>query len=66
MRHHFVQPERQKQVIDEYGQKKLDDMLEHLENPENITLTRNTVIPNFLKNAILNLRSVEEESFKVT
>jgi GMP synthase-like glutamine amidotransferase len=60
MRHHFVQPERQKQVIDEYGQKKLDDMLEHLENPENITLTRNTVIPNFLKHAIINLREIEE------
>ena len=60
MQHHFIQPERQKQVIDEYGQKKLDEMLDHLENPENITLTRNTVIPNFLKHAIINLREVEE------
>jgi len=60
MKHHFMQPERQQQVIDEYGQKKLDDMLEHLENPENITLTRNTVIPNFLEHAIKNLREIEE------
>ncbi len=60
MQHHFMQPERQKQVVDEYGQKKLDDMIEHLENPENITLTRNTVIPNFLKYAIINLREIEE------
>lgn len=56
MRHHFVQPERQKQVIEEYGEKKLNEMLDHLENPDNITLTRNTVIPNFLGNAIKNLR----------
>ena len=57
MRHHFIQPERQKQVIEEYGEKKLNEMLEHLENPDNITLTRNTVLPNFLGNAIVNLRS---------
>jgi len=59
MKHHFGQPERQQQVIDEYGEKKLQDMLEHLENPDNITLTRNTVIPNFLKNAIAKLREIE-------
>ena len=55
MKHHFVQPERQKQVIEEYGEKKLRDMLEHIDNPDNITLTRNTVIPNFLDKAILRL-----------
>lgn len=59
MQHHFMQPERQQQVVDEYGQKKLDEMLDHLENPENITLTRNTVIPNFLKHAITNLRELK-------
>jgi GMP synthase-like glutamine amidotransferase len=56
MRHHFIQPEIQKQVIEEYGEKKLNEMLDHLENPDNITLTRNTVIPNFLGNAIIKLR----------
>ena len=56
MRHHFIQPERQIQVIEEYGEKKLNEMLDHLENPDNITLTRNTVIPNFLGSAIVKLR----------
>ena len=55
MQYHFGEPERQQQVIDEYGEKKLKDMLEHLENPNNITLTRNTVIPNFLRHAITHL-----------
>ncbi len=55
MQHHFGKPERQKQVIDEYGEKKLIEMLDHLENPDNIFLTRNTVIPNFLNNAIKEL-----------
>lgn len=63
MSHHFMQPERQQQVVDEYGEKKLKDMIEHLENPENITLTRNTVIPNFLKHAIINLREVKTIPF---
>lgn len=56
MRHHFGQAERQKQVVDEYGEKKLAEMLEHLENPDNIILTRNTVIPNFLNIAIEELK----------
>ena len=55
MSHHFGQEERQTQVIEEYGEKKLKEMLDHLDNPENITLTRNTVIPNFLKYAITEL-----------
>ncbi|MCB9207979.1 MAG: GMP synthase [Ignavibacteriales bacterium] len=57
MAHHFGQKERQQQVIDEYGEKKLKEMLDHLENPENITLTRNTVIPTFLNRAIKELSS---------
>ncbi len=59
MKHHFEKPERQKQVIDEYGEKKLKEMLDHIENPENITLTRNTVIPNFLDTAVKSLRELE-------
>lgn len=55
MQHHFLQPERQKQVVEEYGEKKLEEMLNHLANPDNITLTRNTVIPNFLNMAVDNL-----------
>lgn len=56
MQHHFGKKERQQQVIDEYGEKKLNEMLNHIANPDNITLTRNTVIPNFLNRAISNLR----------
>ena len=55
MQHHFGKPERQQQVIDEYGEKKLQEMVEHLENPDNIILTRNTVLQNFLNDAIKKL-----------
>ena len=55
MEHHFMQPDRQKQVIDEYGEKKLKEMIDHIKNPDNITLTQDTVIPNFLDNAMSKL-----------
>ncbi len=62
MYYHFKKPEKQAEVIKEYGEKKLREMVEHLENPDNITLTRNTVLPNFLRNAISELFPVEELS----
>jgi GMP synthase-like glutamine amidotransferase len=58
MKHHFMKPEREQQVIEEYGEQKLKEMLLHIENPDNITLTHDTVIPNFLKNAVSNLRPI--------
>lgn len=57
MLYHFNQPEKQKEVIEEYGEEKLNLMLKRLENPDNIPLTRNTVIPNFLNGAINNLKN---------
>ncbi|MCB0721370.1 MAG: GMP synthase [Ignavibacteriae bacterium] len=59
MYHHFRQPERKQQVVDEYDEKTYFDMIAHLENPDNISLTRETVLPEFLFNAIGSLRLEE-------
>ena len=59
MFYHFKQPKKQLEVIEEYGEEKLKIMLERLETPDNISLTRNTVIPNFLNKAINELSLVE-------
>jgi GMP synthase-like glutamine amidotransferase len=56
MFYHFRQPERKEHVIGKYGEDKYNEMLELLERPDSIPLTRNTVIPNFLKNAVQSLR----------
>ncbi len=56
MEYHFKQPERKEQVINEYGLAKWKQMIEILEEQNNIWATRNTVIPNFLKNAYRSLR----------
>lgn len=59
MYYHFRHPERKQQVIEEYDEKTYYDMIAHLENPDNIALTRDSVLPEFLFNAITNLRLEE-------
>lgn len=56
MYYHFRQPERKEHVISKYGEKKYSEMLELLEDESGIKQTRKTVLPNFLKNALLQLR----------
>jgi len=56
MYYHFRQPERKEHVISKYGEKKYYEMLELLEDEKGIKQTRKTVLPNFLKNALLQLR----------
>jgi GMP synthase-like glutamine amidotransferase len=55
MLYHFRQPERKQQVVDEYGEEKYYEMIEHLEDPENILLTRNLILPRFLRQAMIQL-----------
>lgn len=55
MWYHFKKPERKQQVLEEYGEEKYNEMITILENPDTITLTRNTVLPNFIKDAIAKL-----------
>ncbi len=52
---HFRQPERKRQVVDEYGEEKYYEMIAHLEDPENILLTRKLILPRFLEQAIERL-----------
>jgi GMP synthase-like glutamine amidotransferase len=56
MKTFLLQDEEKQQVIEEHGIKKYNSMLLHLDDPDKIILTQNTIIPNFLNQAILNLR----------
>jgi homoserine O-succinyltransferase len=51
MRRYFLQADKKKAVIDEHGEEKFDEMIEHLEDPDKIMLTESVMIPTFLKNA---------------
>lgn len=59
MLYHFRQPDRKQQVVDEYGEDKYYEMIAHLEDPANILLTRKTILPGFLMDAILKIRHAD-------
>lgn len=52
----LLQDEEKQQIIEEHGIKKYNSMLLQLDDPDKIALTQNTIIPNFLDQAVLNLR----------
>ncbi|OZI09281.1 GMP synthase [Siphonobacter sp. BAB-5385] len=51
MLRYFQQPEKQKQVIDEHGYEKYQNMVDHLNDPDKILLTESVIIPTFLRDA---------------
>jgi GMP synthase-like glutamine amidotransferase len=48
--------EKKEEVISEHGKDKYNEMLERLDDPDKIMHTQNTIIPNFLDQAILSLQ----------
>jgi GMP synthase-like glutamine amidotransferase len=58
MLYHIKQDERKKQVVEKYGEERYNEMIEILQKPDTIQLTRKTVIPSFLNYAIDELTSV--------
>ena len=54
---HFRQPERQQQVIAEYGEERYHAMIEQLDRPDTIRITRSLVLPGFLLNAVDKLNN---------
>jgi hypothetical protein len=54
----YLQRDDKKQtVIENHGMAKWSSMLEHLNDPDKISLTNKFVLPNFLKQAIAALHS---------
>lgn len=52
----LLKDEKKQDVVHEHGIEKYNRMLEQLDDPDKITLTQNTVIPNFLDQAVLSLQ----------
>lgn len=53
---HLQGAEKKQQVIQDHGLQKYEDMLQSLDHPQKIRLTQNTIIPNFLNQAISSLQ----------
>ena len=58
MLYHFNRSDEKKQIVATYGEEKYNRMLEILQEPNAVKLTRKTVIPNFLNKAIDELSKV--------
>ncbi|HUX84210.1 MAG TPA: hypothetical protein VMV20_03190 [Chitinophagaceae bacterium] len=56
MTHYLEKTEKKAQVIRQFGEQKYRDMLDHLEDPGMICLTRAQVIPRFLDQAVASLQ----------
>jgi len=54
----LVKDEKKKEVVEEHGLDKYEQMLERLDDPDKMIHTNNTIIPNFLDQAILSLQLV--------
>lgn len=52
MQAHFSQDFYRQKVITGFGEKKYNDMMEHLEDPDKITRTYSNILPRFIRSAI--------------
>ncbi len=52
---HLKKEENKKLVVDRFDEERYNQMLDYLEQPDKIKLTRKTVLPTFLNNAIKSL-----------
>ncbi len=49
MLRHFQKDEKKEVIIKNYGEERYFEMIAHLNDPDKILLTENTILPNFLK-----------------
>jgi homoserine O-succinyltransferase/O-acetyltransferase len=56
---YFQQEEKRRAVIENHGEQKYSDMIDHLNDPDKIALTYNTLLPTFLREAAGQLRGVQ-------
>lgn len=55
MKTHLLTAEKKTQMISEQDEQQYEEMLRRIEDPEMLALTQNTIIPNFLDQAIAGL-----------
>ena len=62
MKDHFSEKKNRDAVIKNFDEKKYEDMMEHLEDPDKIKLTHETILPHFISES---LRSVHHQRLAV-
>lgn len=56
---HFRQPERRKQVVDEYGEERYNHMIAQLDRPDTIRQTRSAILPRFIMDAVAAVNKLQ-------
>ncbi len=51
MLRYFLNEDKKEAIIKAHGEARYNDMIEHLNDPDKISMTESAVIPDFLKNA---------------
>jgi len=54
----LLKPEKKKEVVDEHGLDKYNQMLELVDDADKLLHTQNTMIPNFLDEAVMSLQEI--------
>jgi hypothetical protein len=62
---HFSQPERQEAIKENYGKEKYAQIMEHLHDLDFLERTYETILPEFLRNAVESLRPEVAEPVEV-
>lgn len=57
MLHHFSDSERRKKIIEDHSEEKYLDMIDHLNDPDKISLTQRIVLPLFLSRSLRAARA---------
>jgi GMP synthase-like glutamine amidotransferase len=55
MKMYLLKEEKKTSIIENHGEEKYNDMINSLDDPERILLTQRVMLPNFLKEAIVNI-----------
>ncbi len=55
MKEHFLKQENRDKVINNFGEAKYNNMMEHLDDPDKIALTYSTILPTFIESSIQKL-----------
>lgn len=58
MKIHFQQEEMRQKIITNFSERKYNEIVRHLDDPDKIALTHSSILPGFIENAIAQLKGL--------
>jgi hypothetical protein len=60
MSNYLHRDEKKEMFLEIYGQEKWESMLEHLNDPDKISLTNSCIVPNFIRQSIAAINEAND------